>query len=397
MNERLYYIDWLRVIAFALLIFYHSAVGFFPNDFWLITSPHTSGTLELWMEHSRVWRLSLLFFVSGVGTYFAYRNRHDFDFLRSRLIRLLIPLLFAMAVICVPQVWYERMLIDGYQGGLLEFWTERYFTEGKYPQGHITWAHMWFVGYLLTITCVFFPIMKLLDSRFGQSIHGLFQEIMKTRAMYLLFVVPLLLNLALSSWFPKASNALYNDLAWFSVYISWFALGYLVAANHALVIESLVDRKREIFLITVLLSVLMYVIFWVDSFGLDLGNFANMTALYKTYAMFVSLMMIYSLSILSYQYLNFKHAIITYANKAVFTLYIIHQTIIVALLYYTIKFELGFVVSLFVVFIGTIVFSLAFYHFVVRGNGLIGLFFGQGLQKSERQRDHAQHSFTSAK
>ena len=30
-KERLYYVDWLRVIAFALLIAYHSSVAFFPD------------------------------------------------------------------------------------------------------------------------------------------------------------------------------------------------------------------------------------------------------------------------------------------------------------------------------------------------------------------------------
>ena len=298
MNERLHYIDWLRVSAFVILIFYHSAVGFFPNDFWLISSPHTSSTLELVLEHTRVWRLPLLFFVSGVGTYFAFRRHLDFDFLSMRLIRLLIPLLFAMAMICVPQVWYERMLMDGYRGGLIEFWIDRYFTEGKYPSGHFTWAHMWFVGYLITITTVFYPIMKLFETSFGQQLSNLFRGVLKTRGLYLLFLIPLLFNLALSPWFPKATNALYNDLAWFAAYTSWFGLGYLVAQNHDLFIENLMKRKREVFSLTILLSILAYILFWLDCFNLNIGSFFNQTSIYITVTMCLALMMIYSLSAL---------------------------------------------------------------------------------------------------
>ena len=34
-DSRLYYVDWLRVSAFALLILYHSSVAFFPDMNWL--------------------------------------------------------------------------------------------------------------------------------------------------------------------------------------------------------------------------------------------------------------------------------------------------------------------------------------------------------------------------
>ena len=379
MNERLHYIDWLRVSAFVILIFYHSAVGFFPNDFWLISSPHTSPTLELMLEHTRVWRLPLLFFVSGVGTYFAFRRHLDFDFLTMRLVRLLIPLLFAMTVICVPQVWYERMLMDGYRGGLTEFWIERYFTEGKYPSGHFTWAHMWFVGYLITITTVFYPIMKLIETSFGKRLSNLFRGVLKTRGLYLLFLIPLLFNLALSPWFPKATNALYNDLAWFAAYTSWFGLGYLVAQNHDLFIENLMKRKREVFSLTIFLSIVAYTVFWLDSFNLNIGDFTNQTSIYKTVTMCLALMMIYSVSALMYQFLNFKNDLISYANKSIFTLYIVHQTIIVGLLYYAIKLELNFVASFIVVVFGTAILSVLFYHLIVRPSAIIGTFFGMGL------------------
>ncbi|WP_245431870.1 hypothetical protein [Aminobacter aminovorans] len=65
---RLHYIDWLRVSAFAILILYHSSVAFFPDLSWLVSSPERSPELSLVMMFPRVWRLPLLFFVSGMGT-----------------------------------------------------------------------------------------------------------------------------------------------------------------------------------------------------------------------------------------------------------------------------------------------------------------------------------------
>ena len=73
-DSRLYYVDWLRVSAFALLILYHSSVAFFPDMNWLLKSAETSETLSLVMDFPRAWRLALLFFVSGMGTWFAFRS-----------------------------------------------------------------------------------------------------------------------------------------------------------------------------------------------------------------------------------------------------------------------------------------------------------------------------------
>ncbi|WP_051540809.1 acyltransferase [Ahrensia sp. 13_GOM-1096m] len=375
-SERLHYLDWLRVIAFAILIIYHSAVGFFPNDFWLISSPNTSATLELLMDLPRVWRLSLLFFISGAGTYFAFRKQSDVQFITARTVRLVVPLLFAMALICAPQVWYERMLVDGYKGNFWQFWTERYFMEGKYPTGNFTWAHMWFVGYLFTMTMLFFPVMKFLNTRLGDKINNVFATIFQTRASYCLFLLPLALNLMLTPWFPRATNTLYNDFAWLAVYLSWFGFGYLYARNHIVANRFLVLHTAEIITLTVIVSVSMYVLFWIDVFDLNLGNRGNHTALYKAFSICLSLMMIYTLLILGLRFLNFKNGFISYFNKAVYPLYIVHQTIIVGLLYYTIKNGFGFSTSLATVMIGTALLSMLSYHLIIKNLGWGRLLFG---------------------
>ena len=146
-----------------MLIVYHSSVAFFPDMNWLLKSAEGSETLSLVMMYPRAWRLALLFFVSGMGTWFVFRSNGGPGFLKERFLRLFVPLIFAMCVIVVPQVWYERIWEDGYDGSLPTFWLTRYFTEGKYPQGNFTWAHMWFVGYLIVMCFVCYPVFRLLD------------------------------------------------------------------------------------------------------------------------------------------------------------------------------------------------------------------------------------------
>ena len=147
--------------------------------------------------------------------------------------RLFVPLIFAMCVIIVPQVWFERMAEDGYEGSLLTFWLTRYFTEGRYPTGNFTWAHMWFVAYLLVMSFVCYPMFRILSHPRAKPVTDWFERTAKTDGIYLFFLLPLVLNLALTPFFPRQTNALYNDGAWFAAWASWFGLGFLVARHHA--------------------------------------------------------------------------------------------------------------------------------------------------------------------
>ena len=93
-------IDWLRVILFALLIWFHYAVfslyqlegreasfdGFNIALFFVIGVMHQ-------------WRLAALFVISGMGTAFAFRRRTWRTYLRERGSRLGIPLLFATYIL----------------------------------------------------------------------------------------------------------------------------------------------------------------------------------------------------------------------------------------------------------------------------------------------------------
>ncbi len=63
---RRYDLDWLRIIAFGLLILYHSGM-FYVTWGWHVKSVHAGPEAEWAMLLLNPWRLSLLFFISGVA------------------------------------------------------------------------------------------------------------------------------------------------------------------------------------------------------------------------------------------------------------------------------------------------------------------------------------------
>ena len=359
-SGRLHYVDWLRVFAFAILIAYHSSVAFFPDMKWLISSPQGSETLSLVMMYPRAWRLALLFFVSGMGTWFVFRAATGLDFLKERFLRLFVPLIFAMCVIVVPQVWYERMWEDGYQGSLLTFWLTRYFTEGKYPEGNFTWAHMWFVGYLIVMCFVCYPVFRLLTLPVAKPVTDWFERTAKSDAIYLFFLLPLVLNLALSPFFPRQTNALVNDGAWFAAWTSWFGLGFLVAKHHAAVIGAIVGRRHVSALMSLTVAAYLYAFSWTDVGRHFIGDYNQMTPLFKILLFALAWSTILAAVGYAALHLNRGSKTLAWLNRKIFPLYIVHQTIVVAALFYVLPLGLGVWTEYLLVLGATVAGSFAF-------------------------------------
>lgn len=153
--ERHYGMDWLRVGAFALLIFYHIGMVFVPWGYEVKTA-HPLAWVEVPMFLTNPWRLTLLFVVSGYASRALYARSPSLrDFVRNRHARLLVPLLFTILVIAPPQLWVKLTTQHGYARDFLTFWATDYFHFGR-VMGDImpSWMHLWFVVYLWVYTMV---------------------------------------------------------------------------------------------------------------------------------------------------------------------------------------------------------------------------------------------------
>jgi len=151
--ERHYGMDWLRIGAFGLLIFYHIGMVFVTWGFHVKTAD-PADWVAVPMLLTNAWRLTLLFVVSGFASraFFA-KSGGIRGFLRNRNERLLLPLAFGIAVIVPPQSWVELVTQHGYTHGYPWFLTRDYFRFGTLDGVILpTWNHLWFVVYLWAYT-----------------------------------------------------------------------------------------------------------------------------------------------------------------------------------------------------------------------------------------------------
>lgn len=145
--------DWLRIGAFAILILYHTAMVFTPWGFHVKTAEPVEW-LSIAMMISNPWRLTLLFVVSGYASRALFAKSGGVTkFLASRTSRLLIPLVFGMAVMVPPQSWVELTTQHHYAHGFGYFMLFDYFRFDTLDGIFLpAWNHLWFVAYLFTYT-----------------------------------------------------------------------------------------------------------------------------------------------------------------------------------------------------------------------------------------------------
>ncbi|MEL6592777.1 MAG: acyltransferase family protein, partial [Bacteroidota bacterium] len=107
MSTRRYDIDWIRVIAIWLLILYHISIGFRPWGTLIFFIRHETAldVLDYFMSILGIWRIPLLFFVSGMGVCFAMRKRNWLELLKERAQRILLPFVFGSLAIVPLHVW----------------------------------------------------------------------------------------------------------------------------------------------------------------------------------------------------------------------------------------------------------------------------------------------------
>ncbi|WP_382163349.1 acyltransferase [Hydrogenophaga sp. ANAO-22] len=238
MNRR-HDIDALRALAFGLVILYHVAMYYVADWHWHLKSPHAAEWLQWPMRALNLWRMDLVFLISGVAFGFLRQGHAPLRLIGRRSLRLGVPLAFGMAVV-VPYQAYVQALGNGSIGpGFLAF-LARYYTGGPWPRGAfdgweagVTWNHLWYLAYLWVYTGVLALLTPLLDSAAGQRLRQAFTRL-RGLALLLLPMGPLALySLTLWPRFPPTHDLIHD--AWLhAVYFTLFVYGYWIGVDAGL-------------------------------------------------------------------------------------------------------------------------------------------------------------------
>ena len=363
-KERIYYLDWLRILAFGILILFHCWQPF--NNFeWLIKSDTKSLVADILTVFFHTWRLYLIFFISGIGTWIAL-NSNGSSFLNNRLLRLIVPFVFASIVI-VPCQYFYQMLQKGPDITFLNFMSN--YPKSVINKGYkfdiFLWIleigiHLWYLPSLFIMTLITLPLLKRINAK-GIS-EASFLRLAKYPKLALLFAFPIIILLiVLKPIFPE-----YTSVTDFLTYMCSFIYGFIFIKEHSRLLPILYKNKNILLAIGILSSLIIIAFLLDEKF-----RNAAFNPKYNIYHVIVSIPLglsafswpLYFVSLFAQKF-NFNIKILATLNRSILPVYILHQSIIVVIGYYIIKYIGNGFIQFILIVISTTIISLTLYWFI---------------------------------
>jgi len=322
-KSRRHDLDWLRVGAFALLIFYHVGLAYGPYD-WHIHSAHTLEWIREGVLVTNPWRLTLLFLVSGAAIRFMTLRKTPGEVARLRIARLAPPLIFGVLVLVTIQSYIEALDKGPFDGSYLD-WLASEFSWSGIANG-VPLNHLWFIVYIAAYSFVVVGLMlkpawiEAVEARIGPMLAG--WRILVLPALYLVVVRVIL--------FPRFG--LTNTITWdwynHAQSLAAFLFGFF-AVRQASIWKDL-ERFRWIGLGVAAVALPLMMLQVAHPGGGAYGGIPRNTVVaIDQWAVITALLGFASLHLR-----NKTGPVLSYLNDAVFTLYLAHQTVLVCAIWF---------------------------------------------------------------
>ncbi|NNG22159.1 acyltransferase family protein [Telluria aromaticivorans] len=330
--SRLYFLDWVRILAFFVLILYHVGMYYVTWD-WHVKSPFAGTGPEPFMQLSSPWRLGLLFFIAGAGASLMLARQGPSAFLRRRSSRLLLPLLFGMLVIVPPQPYLEVVEKLGYGDGYGTFM--RLYLAGY--NGFCredclvlpTWNHLWFVAYLWVYAVLLAGCVALCGSRFDRLAARAGTLLRGWRIIAIPAALLALARVLLVEHFPT-THALVDDWYNHAMCLAPFLLGALVARVPGFWARLEPVRWQALGIAATGWALLRIWDAAPDGVLAPQAVALLRPAMYAVYALLAWSAMVAACGF-ARRHLDRDGPARCYLNEAVFPVYIVHQTLIVTM------------------------------------------------------------------
>lgn len=361
---RRYDFDWIRVIAILLIFVFHSLRAFNFSD-WHIKNAIASQAAQSITNFMDTWIMPIIFVVSGAAAALSMRDgsiRTAGKFLKDKVLRLIVPLIFADFVGGFLQIYIERVSHKQFTGTLFQFFP--HYFEGLYGFGGnfaFVGNHTWYLFFLFILLVALLPLFLLLKSR---VVTPIVEKVMNFVSVPGLIYVFVFLMIPLAYLTGPVRELLGESINWGLGYYAIFLLGgFLFTFSQKLQIS--IMRLRWISLV---LAVGTWVIFYLTGEAEDLC--AWMWVL--TFLGFAT------------KYLNFTNPFLKYATEAVLPFYILHQTLIVCIDFFVVQLPLPIIVKIAIVMVSAFASIMLIYEYGIRRWNVVRVIFGMKWIKKEK-------------
>lgn len=348
-TSRRYDIDWLRVIAIGLLLIYHIAIVFQPWGVFIafITSKESLESIWIPMSLLNVWRIPLLFFVSGMGVCLAMKKRNWKQLIGERSLRIFLPYIAGIFLI-VP---LHLFIFQDYYG-----------TSFAYSPNP---GHLWFLGnifsYVLILIGVFYLLKHKENNLLKKGLQKLYSNPLSLLLIAILFIIETLLT-------KPADYAMYAMTAhgfWLGLLAFWFGFTFIYTGD---VFWKTVLKWKWLYLgLGIVLFTIRYWYFNLKApdFLIPIETVAWILAIFG----------------FGHQYLNKGGKVLSYLSEAAYPVYIIHMAYLYLGAYLILPLEINIILKFILVNLFTAVACLVTYELIIKRVFFLRPLFGLKVDK----------------
>lgn len=377
-SVRLYYLDWLRVIATLGVFLFHASNVFNTANFE-IKNAEGSEAIMIIQAFFFPWGMPLFFLVAGAGSWFALRRRSAGQFTRERTLRLLVPFLTGTILLGPVQLylsWRHRTQTGVVDGSFLEFTAERLSRIGPKLIGAIGY-HMWFLGFLFAFSLLALPLFIWLKRETGRRVVARLAELCERRGAILLFILPpAVVRMGLHPFFPEQQN-----WADFFSFGTFFVLGYLVFADERF--SRAIRRDWRILLGAGTAATLAAMAIGMSFESFDIEKAPQTFWEFLLWGLVAACGWCWSAFMLfiGMRYLDRDSKALRYGQAAILPFFVVHQPVILAIAYFVVQWEATIAIKLLVVVLGAFVVSIGLTELVIKRAGILRVIFGMKAEQ----------------
>ncbi|MGG6267778.1 acyltransferase family protein [Leptolyngbya sp. AN03gr2] len=369
-RSRRYDFDWLRVLAVLLLIYFHAAAVFYRGELgeFYIQNAQPSQLMNALILFIHQWHMPLFFLISGAGTWFALLHRSSQQYVQERGQRLFIPFVFGTLFLVPPQVYLRLLNQSATDRAYWQFYPQ--FFNGVRPYGNFEWAHLWFLIYLFTFSILALPLLIVLrDAPLRSTLANWIEK----PGVILLMALPLALieGSLRPHWFGFQN--LYDDWANVCLYLLYFIYGYLICSDARF--GSAIDKHLGIATTLAIVCMSVLLSLWQTDLIPDRAYSVNYV-LYQCFRGCNSWFWVLMLLGLGRKFLNVNSRLLSYTNEAAYPVYLLHQTVLVSIAFYVVRWNAAVMTKFWTISTATVVVTIALYELFIRRFNLVRFLFG---------------------
>jgi peptidoglycan/LPS O-acetylase OafA/YrhL len=283
--------------------------------------------------------------LAGICTRFSLKKRSDKEYLKERVKKLLVPFIMGLILIVPFQTFFARKYFYHYTGNFIDNYKMFFSTLTDFSgyDGGFTPGHLWFILYLFIISFISLLLKNILKSK---------MKIVKIENInmvhIIIFFVPIL-----------GMNYVLNIEGGYSIgkYLTLFILGYYLLSSDT-IISKLSKNNMALFILYAVSTVLLLYLYIKYDF---LGGI-----LFDALFVFSGWMGVLSILVIGKSHLNFSNKITVYFAKSSYPIYIFHQTILIAIAYYTVQLTSSVFFQVIIIMFGSFVLTMLCYEIIKR-------------------------------